>query len=125
MRIGSYERYESNKILDEPKRKEIDIKNGYKYLAILEVDGVKKHEMKSKLYKEYTRKVRKVLKSKLNGLNTFTAIYSMAFAVIRYSTGVVHWRKNILIQLNRRTRKLLTMIGRSKEVKSLISMEDA
>ena len=46
--------------------------------------------MKEKLHKEYTTKIRKVLNSKLNGLNTFTAIYSRAFVVISDSAGVVH-----------------------------------
>ena len=40
---------------------------GYKYLGILEVDGIKHDEMKEQLKKEYIRRVRNVLKSKLNG----------------------------------------------------------
>lgn len=40
--------------------------------------------------KKYARQVRKVLKSKLDGGNTFTAIISRAAAVIRYSVGVVY-----------------------------------
>lgn len=55
--------------------------------------------MKEKLHKEYTTKIRKVLNSKLNGLNTFTAIYSRAFVVISDSAGVVHWRKYVLLEL--------------------------
>ena len=42
---------------------------GYKYLGILEADGIKHDEMKEKLKKEYIRRVRNVLKSKLNGGN--------------------------------------------------------
>ena len=40
---------------------------GYKYLGILEADGIKHDEMKEQLKKEYIRRVRNVLKSKLNG----------------------------------------------------------
>ena len=38
----------------------------YKYLGILEVDKCLAEKMKVNVSKEYTRKVRKVLKSKLN-----------------------------------------------------------
>ena len=49
--------------------------------------------MKDKIRKEYTRRAQQVLKSKLNGVNTFSAINSRAAAVVRYSAGLVHWKK--------------------------------
>ena len=39
---------------------------GYKYLGILEADGVKNKEMKNQKKKEYIGRVRNILKSKLN-----------------------------------------------------------
>ena len=36
---------------------------GYKYLGILEADGVKHEEMKVQIKKEYIRRVRNILKS--------------------------------------------------------------
>ena len=39
---------------------------GYKYLGILEADDVKHEEMKGQIKKEYIRRVRNILKSKLN-----------------------------------------------------------
>ena len=63
------------------------------YLGILEADGIKNKEMKEKIQKEHTGRVRQVLKSKLNGSNTFSAINSRAVAVVRYSAGVVHWNE--------------------------------
>ncbi|XP_069983749.1 uncharacterized protein [Penaeus vannamei] len=42
---------------------------GYKYLGVLEVDGIKHDQMKDQVKKEYTRRVRNILKSKLNGGN--------------------------------------------------------
>ena len=65
--------------------------------------------MKEKIRKEYTRRVWQVLKSKLNGVNTFSAINSRAVAVVRYSAGIVHWRKDELQEIDRKTRKLLTI----------------
>ena len=62
-----------------------------------------------KIRKEYTRRVRQVLKPKLNGVNTFSAINSRAVAVVRYSAGVVHCRKDELQEIDRKKRKLLTI----------------
>ena len=55
---------------------------GYKYLGILETDGIKRDEMKEQLKKEYIRRVRNVLKSKLNGGNIISAINSRAVSVV-------------------------------------------
>ena len=40
--------------------------DGYKYLGILEANDVKHSDMKEALSKEYLRRIRKILKSKLN-----------------------------------------------------------
>ena len=41
----------------------------YKYLGILEADKFSEEKMKLNVLKEYIRRIRKVLKSKLNGGN--------------------------------------------------------
>ena len=52
-------------------------KETYKYLGILEADIIKQVEMKSKMQKEYLRRTRKLLETKLNskilikGINTW------------------------------------------------------
>ena len=53
--------------------KEVE-KEGYTYLAIAELDQIKENEMKEKTIKEYKRRLRLVLKSKLNGKIKITAI---------------------------------------------------
>ena len=65
---------------------------GYKYLGILEIDNVKHEEMKEKLKKEYIRRVRSILKSKLNGGNIIQAINARAVSIIRYGAGIISWR---------------------------------
>ena len=40
--------------------------DGYKYLGVLEADNVKHNDMKQSISKEYLRRIRKILKSKLN-----------------------------------------------------------
>lgn len=63
------------------------MENWYIYMGILEAE----QGMKDKLQKKnIPDKYEKVLKSKLDGGNTFTAIILRAAAVIRYSVGVVY-----------------------------------
>ena len=52
-----------------------DNKGGsYKYLGVIQADGMKHHEMKEKVKTEYYRRVRKILQKKLNGGNIITGI---------------------------------------------------
>ena len=61
----------------------------YKYLGILEVDGIKHDEMKEQLKEKYIRRVRNVLKSKLNRGNSISAINSRAVSIVRYGAGII------------------------------------
>lgn len=60
----------------EEEIKEIDREEGEKYLGLLEACGVKDSMMKERLGKEYIGRIRKILKSKLNGLK-----FNMVLAV--------------------------------------------
>ena len=42
-------------------------------------------------------------------MNTFSTINSRAVAVASYSAGLVHWRKDVLHEIDRKTKKLLTI----------------
>ena len=59
----------------------------YKYLGVLEADEVMVNEMKDKVKKEYYRRVRKVLETKLNSGNVFKGINAWAVSVVRYSAA--------------------------------------
>ena len=64
-------RSEGIEIPSGEKIKEIDLEKGYKYLSILEADGIKDKCMKEKNFRsEYLRRLKKILKSKLNSKNT-------------------------------------------------------
>ena len=54
--------------------KSIHGENGYKYLGVLESDGVLCEQMKEKLKQEYKRRTKKILRSKLSGGNIITAV---------------------------------------------------
>ena len=81
----------------------------YKYLGVLEADRIKMDEMKEKVRKEYYRRVRKVLESKLNGGNVIKAMNTWAVAAVRYTAGILDWTVNELKEMDRKTRKLMTM----------------
>ena len=86
----------------------LNLEESYKYMGILQADDIKHVLVKKKVASEYTMRVRKVLKSKLNGGNSIRAINSWAIPVIRYTAGIVDWTQAELEDLDRKTRKLMT-----------------
>ena len=88
--------------------------------------------------KEYIRRIRKVLKSKLNSGNLVRGVYTWAVSLLRYSAAFVSWRKSELQAIDRKTRKLFTTYGalhpksdvdrlnipRNEGGRGLISIED-
>ena len=84
---------------------------GYTYLGILETDKIKEKEMKEKFSKEYLRRLRLILRSKLNGRNKIMAVNTWAVSVMRYGAGILKWNTDELKSLDRRTRKFMAMHG--------------
>ena len=54
------------------------------------------------ILKEYNRKLRKVLKSKLNGGNLVRGVNTWAVSLLRYSAAFVSWRKSELQAIDRK-----------------------
>ena len=73
---GKVTRTEGNNI------KDID-ETGYKYLGIIEGEEIKHQVMKEKIIKEYIKRLKVILKSKLNSGNTVKAINSWEEPVLR------------------------------------------
>ena len=138
MKRGVFSRSEGIQLPNDEVIKNVEEGEGYKYLGILEADGFKNSEMKEKVRKEYFRRIKKILKSKLNAGNIVTAINSRAVAVIRYGAGLLKWTKDELRAMDRKTRKTMTMhralhpqadvdrlyLPRSKGGRGMISVED-
>ena len=82
--------------------------DGYKYLGILEADDLKHAHIKEAISKEYLRRIRKIVKSKLNGGNVVSAINARAVSIIRYGAGIIKWTKEELRKLDWKTRKHFT-----------------
>ena len=74
----------------------------YKYLGVLENCGIHHNQIKQGIACEYKT-------DSLSGRNKLQAINALALPVIRYTPGIVHWPVNTLEELDRQTRKLLTI----------------
>ena len=83
----------------------------YKYLGILEADKFLEKKMKLNVSKKYIRRLRKVLKSKLNRGNLVRGDNALAVSLLRYSAAFVSWRKSELQAIDRKTRKLFAIYG--------------
>ena len=81
----------------------------YKYLDILEADTIKQVQMKDTIRKEYPRRTRKLLETKLSCRNLIKGINTWAVSLDRYSGSFLKWTRDELKQMNQRTRKLMTM----------------
>ena len=69
MKRGKFVTSEGIELPDGAKIRSLDDQEGYKYLGILQFDAIKHKEVKEKLKKEYARRVKKILKSRLNAGN--------------------------------------------------------
>ena len=110
----------------------------YKYLGILEADKFLEEKMKLNYSKEYIRRLRKVLKSKLKGGSLVRGVNTWAVSLLSYSAAFVSWRKSELQAIDRKTRNLLAIYGalhpksdvdrlyipRKERGRGLISIED-
>ena len=68
-------------------------------------------KMKLNALKEYIRRIKKVLKSKLNGGNLVRGVNTWAVSLLRYSGAFFSWRKSELQAIDGKTRKLFTIYG--------------
>ena len=83
----------------------------YKYLGILGAEIFLGEEMKLKVSKEDFRRLKKVLKSELNGGILVQGVNTWAVSLLRYSAAFISWRKCELQVIDRKTRKLFTIYG--------------
>ena len=64
--------------------------------------------MKDKIQREYFRRTRKLLETKLNSSNLIKGINTWAVPLVRYSGPFLKWTRDELKQMDQRTRKLMT-----------------
>ena len=110
MRRGKIVKSEGIKLPDGEIMKQVG-RGGYTHLGIIELDKIKKTEMKGKITKEYKQRQRLILTSKLNGRNKVTTINSWALAIFRYGVGIIQWKASEVKDLDRKSRKTMTTYG--------------
>ena len=76
----------------------------YKYLGILEADTIKQVQMNDRIRKEYLRRTRKLLETKLSSRNLIKRIDTWAVPLVRYSGPFLKWTR-----VDQRTRKVMAM----------------
>ena len=64
---------------------------------------------KENFQKENFKRVRAVLKSKMNGGNVINGINISAVATVQYGAGIINWNKGELDKIDRQRQKLLNM----------------
>ena len=74
----------------------------------LEADTIKQVQMKDKIRKEYPRRTRKLLETKLSSRNLIKGTDTWAVPLVRYSEPFLKWTWDELKQMDQRTRKLIT-----------------
>lgn len=68
----------------------------YKYLGVLEASKRLCEGMKTKITREYFLRVKKVLKSNLNGKSNIDSIDAQAFSLFTYSATFIKWTRDTL-----------------------------
>ena len=82
-----------NLILDFNREiKELELGTTYKYLQTEESEGIQHQQTKERLRKEYTRRLRMIMKFKVKAKNKTTVTGTLAVPVLRYSFGIINWR---------------------------------
>ena len=109
MKSGKRQLTDGMELPNKDKIKTLAENETYKYLGILEADTIKQAEMKEKIHKEYLRRTRKLLETKLNSRNFIKGINNWAVPLVRYSGPFLKWTRDELKQMDQRTRKLMTM----------------
>ena len=91
---GKVKSIDGIELLSGEKIREVE-QDGYKCLRILEYDF---------------RRTKLILKSKLNGKNNIMVPNTWAVFIMRYGAGIFKWNKNELHEIDRKTRKCMTII---------------
>ena len=84
-------------------------KETHKYLVILEADTIKQQEIKERIKKDYLRRARKLLETKLYRMNIVKGLNTWAVLLVRYSGPFLKWTRDELKPIDQRTRKLMTL----------------
>ena len=109
MKSGKWQLTDRMELPNQDKIKTLAENETYKYLGILEADTIIQVEMKEKIQKEYLRRTRKLLETKLNSRNLIKGINTWALPLVRYPVLFLKRTRDELQKMDQRTRKQMTM----------------
>ena len=95
MKCGKQHITDGMELPNQDKIRTLKEKETYKYLGILEADTIKQVKMKDKIQKEYLRKTRKLLGTKLSCRNLIKRINTWAVFLVRYSGPFLKWTREL------------------------------
>ena len=85
-------------------------KESSKCLGTLEADTIKQAEIKEAMRKEYLRRMKKFLETKLHSRNLIKGVNPWAVNIVRFWGLFLKWTRGELRQIDQRTRKLMTIL---------------
>jgi hypothetical protein len=80
-----------------------------KCLGVKESIGTRHKQMREKPKKEYTKRLRIILKLELNAKYKIITIGALVMLVLRYGFGIINWRLEEIRKIDRETTKTLKM----------------
>ena len=104
MKSGKRHLTDGIELPNQDKIRKIAENETYKYLGILEADTIKQVEMKNRIQKEYLRRTRKLVETKLNSRNLIKGINTWVVHLVIYSGPFLKWTWDELRQMDQRTR---------------------
>ena len=108
MKSGKWHLTDGIELPNQDKFRMLAENETYKYLENLEADTIKQIEIKNKIQKEFLRRIRKLLETKLSSRNFIKGINTWAVSLVRYSCPFLKWTREELRQMYQITRKLMT-----------------
>ena len=100
MKSGKRHLIDGMELPNQDKIKTFAENETYKYLGILEADTIKQVQMKVKIQKEYLRRTRKLLETKLSCRNLIKEINTWAVPLVRYFRPFLKWTRDELKQMD-------------------------
>ena len=139
MKMGKRHLTDRTELPNQDKIRTVTENETYKYLGFLEAVTIKQVEMKHNIRKEYLKRTRKLLETKLSSRNIIKGINTWAVPLVIYSGPFLEWTRDELKQMDQSTRELMTMpkalhlrddvdslcVPRKKGGRGLASIEDS
>ena len=109
MKSGKRHMTDGMELQNHDRIRTLEEKQTYEYLGIFEAETTKQVQMKNTIQKEYLRRTRKLLETKLSSRNLIKGINTWVVPLVRYSGPFFKWTREELKQMDQTTRKLMTM----------------